>query len=634
MQDWELWRITYRGGEEFRTRYLQEFTTREDKTDFAARKRLTPIPSYAKAAINEIRNSIFQRMRDIVRRDGSDGYQRAINGLDQGVDRRGHTMNAFLGIKCLTELLTMGRCGVFVDNSIVTGDTLADASGVHPYLYAYQIEDILSWSSTKPDEPSEFQSVLLRDTAMDYDRRTLLPLQTFQRFRLIWIDQDTGKVNVQFYDMHGNEIDRDGNPSGAIELELTRIPFVLLDIGDSLIKDVCQHQVALLNLGSSDINYALKSNFPFYIEQRDMRAVGSHLKPSANPDGSASAGGQTSHDNEVMVGSTQGRYYDIKADAPQFINPSPDPLNASMKLQEKLEADIRKLVNLSVQSLAGRSSAESKGMDNLGLEAGLSYIGLVLESGERRIAEYWAAYEEKSPANRQIATVKYPDRYSLKTDTDRIDEATKLAALMTKVPGQSVKREIGKNIVQALLGGKVGMDTLDKIMEEIDDANYTTSDPVTIIQAMEAGIVGEQTASMALGFSRDEYLQAREDHADRAARVAAAQSAIMPGPTQVQGAKAALNSVQPPAAEGPVNKDIKQSDPGARGVPDLSANPNAGKDEKKAATDDTLRTKKGKRQRGKDRFTRALANPQGNGSAAQNGYNVPYTQDNNGLGGK
>ena len=60
-----------------------------------------------------------------------------------------------------------------------------------------------------------------------------------------------------------------------MELELTRIPFVLLDIGDSMIKDVVNHQIALLNLVSSDVNYALKSNFPFYIEQKDVRAVGS-----------------------------------------------------------------------------------------------------------------------------------------------------------------------------------------------------------------------------------------------------------------------------------------------------------------------------------------------------------------------
>ena len=59
---------------------------------------------------------------------------------------------------------------------------------------------------------------------------------------------------------------------------MTRIPFVLLDIGDSMIKDVVNHQIALLNLGSSDVNYALKSNFPFYIEQKDQRAGGRPLE--------------------------------------------------------------------------------------------------------------------------------------------------------------------------------------------------------------------------------------------------------------------------------------------------------------------------------------------------------------------
>ena len=75
-------------------------------------------------------------------------------------------------------------------------------------------------------------------------------------------------------------------------------------------------------------------------------------------------------------------------------------------------------------------------MDNSGLEAGLSYIGLVLEGAERRIADYWAAYEEKNPAKRQLPVIEYPDRYSLKTDDDRIEEAGKLSKLMGEVPGR------------------------------------------------------------------------------------------------------------------------------------------------------------------------------------------------------
>ena len=76
---------------------------------------MTPIPKFAEAAINDIRNAIYQRMRDITRKGGSKAYQYAVNGNNLGVDHRGATMNAFIGVKVLTELLVMGRVGVFVD---------------------------------------------------------------------------------------------------------------------------------------------------------------------------------------------------------------------------------------------------------------------------------------------------------------------------------------------------------------------------------------------------------------------------------------------------------------------------------------------------------------------------------------
>jgi hypothetical protein len=329
-------------------------------------------------------------------------------------------------------------------------------------------------------------------------------------------------------------------------------------------KDVTRHQAALLNLTSSDVGYALKANFPFYVEQQDMRAVGDHLKSGVNPDGSAMTGGQGADDREIEVGATHGRIYDIKAATPSFINPSSEPLEASMKLQEKLEDDIRKLVNLAVQNKIGRraTSSEAAKLSDQGLEAGLSFIGLVLENGERNIADHWAAYEERVISKRLVATIKYPDRYSLKTDADRVHEADKLAELMFTVPGKTVKKELSKNIVTALLSGKVNVDTMEKIFSEIDDAGYTTSDPDVIIQAKEAGLVGEQTASEALGFDEEEYLKARADHADRAARILAAQTS---------GSEAVGTNL------------------GARGVEDLASETSEGVEERGEATDTTLK---------------------------------------------
>ncbi len=549
-EDWERWRLTYNGGQAFVVRYLEKFSTREEETDFAIRKRVTPIPGFAKAAINDVRNSIFQRMKDITRHGGSKSYQNAMAGLNGGVDRRGATMNSLLGIKILTELLVMGKVGVYVDSpKLLDSPTLSEAKDIQPYLYCYQIEDILSYSYVSEDSPSEFKAVLLRDSVMEYDQSTMLPIQVVERYRRLWLEG--GYVWIQYYSADNQEIDV------PIQLNLTRIPFVLLDLGDSLIKDVCQHQIALLNLTSSDVAYALLSNFPFYVKQADPRTQGQHLKTNTNT-GTATTGGQGAANDDIKVGVTHGQLYPPYMNQPNFINPSSEPLEASMKLQENLKNDIRSLINLAVQTLATRGSAESKSLDNQGLEAGLSYIGLILENAERKIAEFWAAYETKIKSKRQIPTIKYPDRYSLKTDGDRIEESTKLCSLMTKVPGPTVKREIAKSIVEALLGGKVSVDMIGKINTEIDNTKYTTSDPDTILQAVEAGLCSEQTGSMALGFDADEHEQARKDHAQRIARVAAAQ-------TSSAGARG-LNdlSFEPDEAELEKQKAAKQRGDGKK----------------------------------------------------------------------
>jgi hypothetical protein len=583
--EWEKWRLTYRGGRQYIDKFLEKIDRQEDSIDFQARKRMTPLPTFAKSALNDVRNSIFQRMRDIVRRDGSEQYLRAINGLDNGVDFRGSTMNAFVGNTVLTELLIMGRCGVYVDSPVISRDdgitpSLADvqATGFRPYLYLYQVEDILSWRCSKPEDPSEFQALLLRDTCLDFDQDTLLPLQAFERFRLLWIDENDGLVRLQFLDGDGNAIDAAGNTvTSPTKLNLNRIPFVMPSIGDSLLRDVSQQQIALLNLTSRDVAYALKANFPFYTEQRDLRGVGDHLKHNVNPDGTAESGGQPSHLREIQVGVTQGRAYDLRTDRPEFIHPSPEPLEASMKLQDKLEGQIRQLVNLAVSNLASsRQSAESKSFDNQGLEAGLSFIGLVLESTERRIADFWASYESDLPRSRRIATIKYPDRYSLKSDSERIKEAKELTELIQQTPSKAARKELWKSILTVLLGGRISVDSMNEIFSQIDKAGFTTSDPDTIIRAVEAGLTGEETASLALGFDVGEVDKARVDHSARIARIQAAQS----------------------AADGSNN-------PGARGVADLDPNKGAGaaSSERQKANNPDQQPDRRRRQRGKGKDT-------------------------------
>ena len=54
--------------------------------DYQIRKSLTPVPGFAKAALNDIKNSVFHRMGDIIRRGGSEVYKNAVSGFRGGVD--------------------------------------------------------------------------------------------------------------------------------------------------------------------------------------------------------------------------------------------------------------------------------------------------------------------------------------------------------------------------------------------------------------------------------------------------------------------------------------------------------------------------------------------------------------------
>ena len=107
--DWTEWRETFAGGKDYRNRYLKQWSDRETATEFAVRKGCTPITTFAKAAILDIRNSIFQRLEDVVRTGGSASYNKAVTGEGPGVDREGTSMNSFIGIDILTGGVLEGK---------------------------------------------------------------------------------------------------------------------------------------------------------------------------------------------------------------------------------------------------------------------------------------------------------------------------------------------------------------------------------------------------------------------------------------------------------------------------------------------------------------------------------------------
>ena len=482
--DYRKYRLTYEGGQPFIDEYLEKFSKLEDDADFNQRKKIAYSPSYAKAAVNEIINGIFQRLVDVSRKGGDITYQQSIAGENKGVDLKGNSMRSFLGRCLLPELIPIGKVGILVDRPAKKGRTLADPKA-SPYLVVYRAEDIVNVSY---DDLGQIQALQLKRTKPTYYDGTTFIRGEEETYITLVLKGDKVKYT---------EEDKDGKRIDTRTLDLNFIPFVLSDLRTSLLKDVANYQIAMLNASSSDLNYILKANFPFYTEQQQVTV------PNATKDKQVKT---------VKTGPTQGRSYAPGLERPGFIHPSAEPIKASMDKHEQMKKEVRELVNLAVENL---------GQDK-GLEAGLSYIGLELERVEKEISKYWAFYMgEKVPA-----TVTYPNTYDLETDEERFAKTEQLVKLRKEVPSVTYKKEITKRIAEVTLNKTVNVDTLNTIYDEIDAAEVIIVDPESLLAQHEAGLVGDELASLASGFPKGEFKKAQEDRNRRMDHMLASQSAF------------------------------------------------------------------------------------------------------------
>jgi len=486
-KDWTKWRLTFEGGDAFINKYLKRFSSREKRGDFRLRRAMTYSPSFAKEAIIDIRNAIAQRMPEVVR-TGSQSYLEACRS---NIDGKGTSMSQFMGSMALDELMTMEKVGIWIDK---------DENGAYACLY--RVEDIYNW-----DDELNPTSLLLRDHEISYDDEYGLLTSPKEVYRHAYLED--GKVHVAFLNANKEKI-------GAVEvLDFDKIPFVSMNIVESLLKDTSNYQIALLNIASSDINYILKANFPFYVEQYDQRAdiVKKYTKETdteIDPEGKS-----------IDVGVVNGRRYPIGTNAPSFISPSIEPLTASMEKQTQLKEEIRLLVNLSLSNISPtRASRESKQQDERGLEAGLSWLGLELEKAENKIAEFWKLYT----GDLDETSVVYPVDYSLKTDKQRYGEVEDFLTLVDKVPSLQAKKELLFKAIRTLFNGRLASDKINTMIAEIQELSVVVSDPTLLFQDIENHLVGYKSASMIRGYDAEESAQAIIDHTDKLARIAIAQS--------------------------------------------------------------------------------------------------------------
>ena len=499
LADHRKWRLTYEGGQRFIEEYLIRFSTREAVEDFEARKSMSYCPAFAKIALTDIRNAIFSRLFEIDRKADA-AYMQATQGLNGGVDGRGTSMQQFLGANVLDELLPMGSVAVWVDNTI---------SVSNPYLYIFKIEEILGVDSE--DNPTK---ILLKDTLPTHDDLGMLG-KSKTVFRLAELTEKG--VLVSFLDTNKKHLN---DPAPAL-LKLDKLPVIVLKIKESLLKDVADYQIAHTNLASSDMNYTLRANFPFYTEQYDVAADMMAKQVALSTAEDTDVAQKDLADRGIDVGVTTGRRYPKGLDRPGFISPPTEPLEASMDKQKQLKEEIRLLVNLALSNMSPtRSSSESKQHDQQGLEAGLAYIGQELERAERYIADIWHQYLGSDT----IIYISYPNSYDLKTDEQRQIEASKDLDMVSKTPSLVAQKELTKRAMLKLFGTSLDHSKMEQINDQIDSAQVLAIDPIILHKDLEAHLVSNEFASGLRGYPEGESVQAGLDHADKLSRIAVSQA--------------------------------------------------------------------------------------------------------------
>lgn len=521
--DWIKWRRTYNGGDEFVDAFLFEYSRREQTDDFTVRKNLTYNPNHAGALIDIIRNAMIAKLPEVTRK-GDPVYE---DLMRRDVDMLKSSMTTFIGLEVLPLLLSQGKRFVGVDAPTVLNRagvrTMADDRS-RPYLWAFDAEDMLSWAY---DEEGRFRTVLVRETVDVRDHASGLVKGTREQFRYMRTLME-GEVLATPTDGDGNELapfmgpgvmvvvlDKDDKVlMGPIILDISRIPIVEYRLVESLMKDLADMQIGLLNLNSTDMSFLFRGNFPIYTEQYDETEA--HLKPLSSKRTVETFEGEISDRDRVVeederpnvreAGSQQGIGYKRELDRPGFINPATENLKASMEKQQTIARDMRALLDISLVSLSVKAveqSGKSKEADRVGQEAALAYIASVLEASDREIADLFHEFLGSAIEGE----VRYPTGFTAKGEAERREEIAELRKLRASVPSKVFAQSFDRRIVELGMKMTATPDEIEAAVKEIETAAFIDDDPQrreAISRDIEDGVLSKKTGSRLRGYEEAE----------------------------------------------------------------------------------------------------------------------------------
>ena len=543
VEQWIKWRLVYDGGTEFIDKFLFEYSKREKSEDFEIRRQLTYNENHAASIINIIRNAMTAKLPEVVRR-GDPIYETIMRS---DVDMQKSSMTTFLGLEVLPLLLSQGKRFIGVDAPEVLGiegqprtradDTMAD----RPYVWAFDAEDMHSWSH---DSDGNFLSTLTKETVDVLDERTRLVTDTKTQFRLMQrvgdgfqMEQIGGEGVLSGAGVLVTILDKDDKVTESPRLlQISRIPIVELRLVDSLLKDIAEMQIAMLQLSSADMTFLFRGNFPIFTKQSTtktnaLKPRGSKKRVDSFDEEISERDRITTRDarpnvQEAGVGSGVG--YEEKMDRPDFIAPPTENVKVSMEKQDRLAKGMRMLVDLALISMsvkAAEQSGKSKEADRVGTEAGLSYIGTVLETGDREVASLM--HEFLSKDGKTEHEVKYPEGFSLKTAEDRQKEAETLRGQRSAVQSPTFAKSVDKRIAEISLRGIATPEEIKAVQDEIDVAPYIDDDPQrskVVLEDVKAGVVSKRRATVLRAHEESEAAAVMDEEEERMNRAISGQT--------------------------------------------------------------------------------------------------------------
>lgn len=506
-EEWQKWRLAYRGGDAFKETYLSKYDARETTADFEDRREKSFNPPVLRTELSKVKNCLVQHLSYAMREGGSDLYQDAVQGSYLGVDKTGRSMHDFLAEVVIEEFLVMSKVGIFIDQSADIGSTKAANLRVRPYLYAYKREQIMSWEPD-PEHPGSLKALLLQDALQEYDTTFNLPKQgtknLFRSFKVVV--NEAGYRQVEYKVFTDAALEKQNG--GTRYLDLPCIPFVVLELPVALLRDSADMQIALLNLASSDITCCFKANFPVLTENIDTRMASPYLDK----------GGDGEDEDTVPAGPNVIMQYGQGRNAPAFISPDPGPLKVSMERQAVIERQLKD----SIRSLISELDCNGDGSNITGtLPGGLSSIGSMLRRAEVQIAYFWNLYEGRSE---KPAIIIYPQVYNIQSDEERTKTAVSLRSLIDAVPSITCKKELSKLIARTLLGGRTGPEVMGTIMLELDQAKFFQVDAKSAEIDVKNGLATKAFISeYGRGYPEGEAGKAAKEDMARIVAIAAAQ---------------------------------------------------------------------------------------------------------------